>query len=386
MSSTAKSFPVAAAALFGAAATAYFLSPARSSSLHDNDRRPLTYSPPVFPSGLIKAYADPTRFSKDYLDCMVLVGQNMPISGDGRLHAHHYVAGSGKWNEQIRFEPFQPDFGPASLIIDVGGNTRAADSKVFYDKYRPKIHIYEPVMEFFSQLSSRWKGVEGVTLHSAGMGGGNRTIVLSTSSLKGESTFVMEGDVKSSDIPPGSSVLEIVDAASEVRSILSSTGRSSIDLLHLNCEGCEWELMLRLVEEGMLRVFANIQISFHNYAQAGIGVHMPVYCLIREALLKTHSPVHVVTFGWERWVRRGRGGGVEAPPWNRGPACSGEGRGSCAGLAAGIVVARARSDRRTAKDGGRAQKAPSEAHVASQFGAILHVPRGRFTPKFPNAY
>lgn len=248
--------------------------------------------------------------SKEFLDCMVLVSQNLPIAGDGNLRVHHYAAKSSKWNEAIRFLPFEPELDASRLIIDVGGNTHAADSRVFfYNKYRSTIHIYEPVMEFYSSLTREWNNVENVNLHPTGMGSAKRTIVIPSSSLNGQGTFVMEGETEpdDKDIPSGSSVMYIVDAAEEINELLKneslrqSSKRERIDLLHINCEGCEWELLTRLLEQNMFPLFTNIQMSMHNYASEGIGKHLPVYCLIREGLLKSHTPVYSTPFGWERW-------------------------------------------------------------------------------------
>ena len=72
----------------------------------------------------------------------------------------------------------------------------------------------------------------------------------------------------------------------------------------MNCEGCEWEALMRLAETDMLRHVCVLQVSFHNYGADGIGDLLPKYCLIREALEKTHDKIQAVPFAWERWVRK----------------------------------------------------------------------------------
>ena len=61
---------------------------------------------------------------------------------------------------------------------------------------------------------------------------------------------------------------------------------------------------MRLAETDMLRHVCVLQVSFHNYGADGIGDLLPKYCLIREALEKTHDKIQAVPFAWERWVRK----------------------------------------------------------------------------------
>lgn len=97
--------------------------------------------------------------------------------------------------------------------------------------------------------------------------------------------------------------MKIVDAGTEVKAYIGQqVPWGKIDLLHVNCEGCEYELLLRLVETDMLRHISVLQVSFHNYGAKGIGDLLPKYCLIRESLVKSHNNHSVLPFGWERWV------------------------------------------------------------------------------------
>jgi len=143
--------------------------------------------------------------------------------------------------------------------------------------------------------------VAGATLHGYGLGRATRDVSIRTDQLAGQSTFVMEGGAGGG----GSSVtLKIVDVVEELSTVMLARGVSQLDILHVNCEGCEWELFLRLAETASFGKIAVIQVSFHNYGVDGIGALVPKYCVIRDALLKTHTPVAVLPFGWERWVRK----------------------------------------------------------------------------------
>ena len=161
------------------------------------------------------------------------------------------------------------------------------------------VHIYEPVPAFFTELQRNWAGTSA-TLHNVGLGSSARDAFINEKDLQGQATFVMGAPQTGA---AGSSRMRILDGATELASFLHA-GSPQIDILHLNCEGCEWDLLKRLASESLLHKIAVIQISFHNYGEHGIGKLLFEYCLIREALLVTHSPSVAVPFAWERWVRR----------------------------------------------------------------------------------
>ena len=77
-----------------------------------------------------------------------------------------------------------------------------------------------------------------------------RTVLLSPSDIDGQSTFGMaNSEAGETDKIP----LQIREAASVLRSVGSSglsSGQPSISLLHVNCEGCEWEMLENIIHTG----------------------------------------------------------------------------------------------------------------------------------------
>ena len=252
-----------------------------------------------------------SQLSASFLDCMRDLGRHLPIrKNDGQLVAHHYLAGRPEWNEDIRFAPFGATLPNSPLILDIGGNTRAADSRKFLKMFpNATIHIYEPVPPFFNELRRNWQEVRGqVFFHAVGFGMSNQTVDISPNDLDGEGTFIMDPVNKLHSKDNTTMALKIVDAQAELLTYLNlgdnALQRQKIDLLHMNCEGCEWGALMRLVVTDMLHYVGILQVSFHNYGTEGIGNLLPQYCLIREALEKTHHKVVAMPFAWERWVHK----------------------------------------------------------------------------------
>jgi hypothetical protein len=200
-----------------------------------------------------------SRLTPSFLKCMVDVGLNLPISKTGQFHAHHFTANNTeKWNEAIRFEPFKITLDFSSLVMDVGGNTEAYDSAKLFGLY-PEIslNIYEPVGPFFEELKYNWKNVGQASLKQYGLGASARITSIPTSSLEGQSTFLVESESGSVEKKENIDI-EIRDIKLELNHIL--TTREYVDVSHLNCEGCEWEILGRLVELNLLSKFRYIQV------------------------------------------------------------------------------------------------------------------------------
>ena len=86
-----------------------------------------------------------------------------------------------------------------------------------------------------------------------------------------------------------------------VADVWRDLGSPTIDLLHANCEGCEWELWEAMLEAGIVPHIRTIQIGTHWFPQ--IKDIERRYCNIETKLKATHAVVFKQAFGWERWTR-----------------------------------------------------------------------------------
>jgi hypothetical protein len=86
---------------------------------------------------------------------------------------------------------------------------------------------------------------------------------------------------------------------------VADAGGQTPTLLHINCEGCEWEMLPAAKRAGFLDTIEVIQFGTHNYGQVGLGGRTWQLCEIRQMLSETHDTMAGdVAFGWERWVKR----------------------------------------------------------------------------------
>lgn len=246
-----------------------------------------------------------SHLSEEFLDCMIDVGKNLPIhSKECLLKAHHYDAADSLWNENIRFEPFNPNLSDNPVILEIGGCSHASDSQKFRSLYpNSYLHIYEPVPSFIKSLKAVFQEFKNVSIHEYGIGDTSRVVPFETEKLAGESTFIMESKTNSNDSTINLNIVSIEEELNNIlKTLHASKQQPAIDLLHVNCEGCEWSLFEKLVTLDAIKEIRFIQISFHNYAEKGIGYLLPKYCLIREKLKHSHTSLVAVPFGWERWI------------------------------------------------------------------------------------
>ena len=84
-----------------------------------------------------------------------------------------------------------------------------------------------------------------VTVHNFGLGDNTRTIYLSEADIKGQGTFGMQDNVSDEKKIP----LGIIDATTAFNNVTG--GNKDLDLLHVNCEGCEYEMLENIIKSNL---------------------------------------------------------------------------------------------------------------------------------------
>lgn len=219
------------------------------------------------------------------LVCMSKLTANMPVNNLGVMKAHHWDARTNKWNENERWTPMNLK-QPCSIWY-VGANTHGRDGRVLQERYGCHIHIFEPILPFRQSLTQNWKSVTNKTIYDYGLGG--KTKFIKGIKVEGESTFAMSSRSQS-----GETVF-----IRDVLSVFVEKKYAQVSLLHMNCEGCEWELLERLISANLLPFINILQIGTHLFPE--ISNIKFRYCEIESKLALSHTKVFQQYFGWERW-------------------------------------------------------------------------------------
>ena len=276
--------------------------------------------------------------------CLAEISASMPIDAQGNMRVHQGEATNPpysppKWNELARWNPLPNRTGPLGrssmlsppcLFWYVGGNVAGYDGIRLQTQYPCHMHVFEPVPSFFAKLQKRYATVPRSELHAFGLGKAER--VVPDVPVRGQSTFTMDtsndkGDTIEQTTGHESIRIRSVGAVYEELQQAAGTrgGRSAepvaaaaepptpqrqggnddatVALLHMNCEGCEWEVLEALVDSGVAARFDTIQVGFHLFPSIAVGIKER-YCRLATALSRTHDLVFRSFFAWERWQRK----------------------------------------------------------------------------------
>lgn len=80
-------------------------------------------------------------------------------------------------------------------------------------------------------------------------------------------------------------------------------GCYKIDLLTINCEGCEIDVLETLLSTNLIENFDYIQFQPHYFAPH-VGNFLCRYCRLRQLLARTHEVVYNFPQVWEAWKRK----------------------------------------------------------------------------------
>ena len=252
-----------------------------------------------------------------FLQCIHHVLQNLPV-GRGRkrkysgldvlsVHAHHYDAGNKIWNADDRFLPLPllENNNNNCSVWEVGAHTRALDTQTFLEKYpNCMYHPYEPIEKYFKELKLYWDNETQVIPHNYGVDIKNTDFQVPRQQVeKGQASYLGD-NLGAEKVTAAREEEKTTIVFKEFWEAVKDAGDMVPTLVHMNCEGCEWDLLPNLYKAGILPALQVIQIGFHNYGSVSMGERAWQLCEIRQMLNQTHEMHFGVPFGWERWVRR----------------------------------------------------------------------------------
>lgn len=206
-----------------------------------------------------------------------------------RLHGLKRKMQMKDWNPAQRRMMRNPQrFRKAATIVDVGAYI-GVDLQRFVESGPPEgleVWAFEPVPSIFKRLHTNVQKYEQIHIERLGLGASNATSCFVT---KGDAT--REVPIDHSDCSERSKIVDVVEVARWF---------PRIDLLHLNCEGCEGLVLLRLLETDMETIDA-IEVQFHE------TVSHEQYCEL-ELGLRQHGfqLEYQFPYLWDLWVKPGK--------------------------------------------------------------------------------
>ena len=161
---------------------------------------------------------------------------------------------------------------------------------------------YEPLTFMAKNLSNMFKSNPKVQIFPYGLGNHARnvSVELNDHGNAGTSLYRPLSSAKPSNIVQVE-ILEIVKVIENIRRTKSKSGM--IDMISINCEGCEFEIIPALIISDLIQFFRVIQFGSHiGLVPSGLCI----YCQIQEELERTHTTLFHYNKVWEGWVLRNK--------------------------------------------------------------------------------
>lgn len=176
------------------------------------------------------------------------------------------------------------DLNENSVVFDLGGYKGEWTQKIF-DKYSCTIYVFEPIKNLYNDIVKKFEGNDKIKIFNFAISDVN------------EKRFISLKDDASSFYKTSEDELECEVVS--ISDFLSNEKINNIDLIKINVEGDEYKIMKKILSDGLINIFKNLQIQFHEFYPNAHQIRSE----IQSQLSKTHSLTYNYEFVWENWEK-----------------------------------------------------------------------------------
>ncbi|CAF4443035.1 unnamed protein product [Rotaria sp. Silwood2] len=222
------------------------------------------------------------------------------------------------WNQDDRLKPFTNLMLSRNecQIIYCGANQAGTDGLEFIKQYE-NCHVWflEPVAQFYDKLIHSYSILQELKtgkhhLYHIGLSNKNDLIDVTWQDIRESEALSLVGKQENkpnigNDLKYKLILRDVAEILFEFH-MLSKTSNSivtgELNLLHLNCEGCEYDVIERLIQTNLIKYIRIIQFGSHRPLAIRPSVNKR-YCCLQQMLSTTHHLQFGVPWAWERWLR-----------------------------------------------------------------------------------
>lgn len=177
------------------------------------------------------------------------------------------------------------DISENSTVIDLGGY-QGLWADMIIAKYNPYMILVEPIPVFYENLKNKYQHNPKVSVLNFGI-----------STHKHSGVLYLNGDGTSKFITTSTPInVEFIT----ITDLLTKINKNSVDLIQINIEGEEYPLLEKMLEEGSIHFFKNIQIQYHSYVENCIERRG----MIQNKMLEFFKEKYNYPFVFEGWTRK----------------------------------------------------------------------------------
>ncbi|CAF1213033.1 unnamed protein product [Rotaria sordida] len=254
----------------------------------------------------------PYKYVTVGIETIMLLRQKLRAVNQPLLNSSLY------WNEEDRFKPFTNLMSSRNecQILYCGAHEAGTDGLEFIKQYE-NCHVWflEPVAQFYDKLihSRRiLRQLETVKHHmyNIGLSNKNELIDITAKDIRKSQALTLVGKHENkNDIGNNlkyklilRDVAEILFEFHILLKISNSIIIGELNLLHINCEGCEYDVIERLIKKNLTKYIRIIQFGSHRPLSIRSSVNRR-YCCLQQMLSMTHHLEFGIPWAWERWLR-----------------------------------------------------------------------------------
>ncbi|KAK3103382.1 hypothetical protein FSP39_018843 [Pinctada imbricata] len=181
-----------------------------------------------------------------------------------------------------------------STVIEVGGNVGTFSDNL-QRLFRPRRYIIlEPMKRFFDMLVSKYRSMSNIVVLNFGLSSEDRIDWVKVDG--GSTSRFLPNKIPKNLLAP----LRQVNSTNFFLSM--AVGFFEVDLLTMNCEGCEYDILDAILDSNLINYFRHVQISFHHLN--GLGDTLDRWCQYQQLLSRTHRLIYQYPLFWESWTRK----------------------------------------------------------------------------------
>jgi FkbM family methyltransferase len=173
-----------------------------------------------------------------------------------------------------------------SVIIDLG-TYKGYTTKLLSDLYKSKIYTFEPMIPFAKEAAEACASHPNITVLPYGLGKGNFDFFMN---MAGDSTSMIVGG--NSDSATNCSMRDFFD-------FLTEKNITTIDLLHINIEGAEYDLLDYIFSNNFQVNIRYLIVQFHYRSQTNDEKLQRYFDLLNA----THVCKYDYKYVWTKWER-----------------------------------------------------------------------------------
>ena len=183
----------------------------------------------------------------------------------------------------------------SSVVFDIGGNI-GRDTKFFRDA-GATVYVFEPIPELNEALTKRYQGDDKVHVFPFAVGSWQRMTKIYIGGESKEAASMENRDI-------GSPIVNVTEIRVEnIIHVLHALDVPTIDVMNINCEGCEYEvLQALLMHPHILHRIQYLNFAYH-FQPISYGI-----CGILDGLQQHSFQNKYCTRAWQGWRNIGSGG------------------------------------------------------------------------------